>query len=191
MNLRATLVSVSILGLLSACGGSGNSAEVPEALPAGATSADIGRYIVHFNAQSTDQLPPLVAREYKIVRSKDRAMLTVSVIRKQDNLSVPADVTVKTVNLTSQLKNVTMRRIDEAGPTAAIYYIGEFPVTNLDYQEFVKQTKHREPSISLEEWLKTSGKAGLGLATKSGKRLLLVADYRNGYLWAADARRVL
>ncbi len=136
MTLRTTLVSVSLLGLLSACGGSGNPADVPEALPAGATSADIGRYIVHFNAQSTDQLPPLVAREYKIVRSKDRAMLTVSVIRKQDNLSVPAEVTVKTVNLTSQLKNVTMRRIDEAGPTAAIYYIGETSVANREWLIF-------------------------------------------------------
>jgi hypothetical protein len=136
MILRAALVSVSLLGLLSACGGSGDSANVPEALPAGATSADIGGHVVHFSAQSTDQLPPLVAREYNIVRSKDRAMLNVSVIRKKDNLPVPAIVTVKTVNLTNQLKNVTMRRIDEAGPTAAIYYIGETPVANREWLIF-------------------------------------------------------
>jgi hypothetical protein len=36
-------------------------------------------------------------------------------------------VTVKTVNLTGQLKNVTMRMIQEQ---EAIYYIGETPVAN-------------------------------------------------------------
>ena len=80
MILRAALVFVSLIGLLSACGGAGGPSAVPEALPAGATSADIGDHVVHFSAQSTDQLPPVVAREYKIVRSKDRAMLNVSVI---------------------------------------------------------------------------------------------------------------
>ena len=136
MTLRAALVFVSLIGLLSACGGAGGPSDVPEALPAGASSADIGDHVVHFSAQSTDQLPPVVAREYKIVRSKDRAMLNVSVIRKEDNLPVPAKVSVKTQNLTSQLKNVTMRRIDEAGPTAAIYYIGETPVANREWLIF-------------------------------------------------------
>jgi len=136
MILRAALVSVSLLGLLAACGGAAGPTDVPEALPAGASSADIGDHIVHFSAQSTDQLPPLVAREYNIVRSKDRAMLNVSVIRKEDNLPVAAEIKVKTVNLTSQLKNVTMRRIDETGPTAAIYYIGETPVANREWLIF-------------------------------------------------------
>jgi hypothetical protein len=36
-------------------------------------------------------------------------------------------VVVKTVNLTGQLKNVTMRKIEEQ---EAIYYIGETPVAN-------------------------------------------------------------
>jgi hypothetical protein len=40
---------------------------------------------------------------------------------------VTAHVTVKTVNLTGQLKNITMRIINEQD---AIYYIGEVPVAN-------------------------------------------------------------
>jgi len=122
-----TLMSLSSLALLSACGGPGSSADVPDAQPAGATSADIGAHVVHFSAQSTDQLPPEVARAYDILRSKNRAMLNVSVIRKADNAPVTAAVTVKTVNLTGQLKNVTMRQIDEQ---EAVYYIGETPVAN-------------------------------------------------------------
>jgi hypothetical protein len=127
MTIRKMLIALSLLGLVSACGGPNESADVPEAQPAGASSADIGDHIVHFSAQSTDQLPPEVARAYSIVRSKNRAMLNVSVLLEADNTSVTAEVTVKTVNLTGQLKNITMRQINEQD---AIYYIGEVPVAN-------------------------------------------------------------
>ena len=133
---RTLLVSLSVVALISACGGPGDSAEIPEAEPAGATSADIGDHVVHFSAQSTDQLPPAVAREYNIVRSKNRAMLNVSVIRKSDHTPVSADVVVKTVNLTGQLKNITMRKIEEPGETVAIYYIGDTTVANREVLVF-------------------------------------------------------
>jgi hypothetical protein len=127
MKITRILVVLSMLGLVSACGGPGESADVPEAQAAGATSADIGDHVVHFSAQSTDQLPPEVARAYNIVRSKNRAMLNVSVLRAADNTAVAAGVTVKTVNLTGQLKTITMRQINEQ---EAIYYIGEVAVAN-------------------------------------------------------------
>mgnify|MGYP006135382549 FL=1 len=130
------LTSLPLLALLSACGGLGNSADVPEAQPAGATSADIGNHVIHFSAQSTDQLPPAVAREYDIVRSKNRAMLNVSVIRESDNLPVIAEVAIKTVNLTGQLKNITMRKIEEPGDVIAIYYIGDTTIANREVLVF-------------------------------------------------------
>ncbi len=136
MNKRALLISLSTLALISACGGGGETASVPEAQPAGATSADIGDHIVHFSAQTTDQLPPAIAREYNIVRSKNRAMLNVSVLRESDGVPVTADVSVNTVNLTGQLKNVTMRKIEEPGETLAIYYIGDTTVANREVLNF-------------------------------------------------------
>ena len=78
------MIALALLGSITACGGPSQNAEVPEAQPAGATNADIGNHIVHFSAQSTDQLPPEVARAYNIVRSKNRAMLNVSVLREED-----------------------------------------------------------------------------------------------------------
>jgi hypothetical protein len=54
-------------------------------------------------------------------------MLNVSVLQEGSNKAVTANVIVKTVNLTGQLKNVTMRKIEEQ---EAIYYIGETPVAN-------------------------------------------------------------
>ena len=126
MTIIKTLIALSMLALVAACGG-GDSTSVPRAEPAGASSADIGDHVVHFNALSTDQLPPDIASAYGIKRSKNNAMLNVSVIRKSDNAPVPAKVDVKTKNLTGQLKNITMRQIDEQD---AIYYIGNTTIAN-------------------------------------------------------------
>ena len=127
MNTLRTIITLSSFAFLSACGGPGENATVPQAEPAGVAHVDIGSHTVHFSAQLTDQLPPEIARTYSIVRSKNRAMLNVSVLENGSNRPVTADVTVKTVNLTGQLKNVTMRMIQEQ---EAIYYIGETPVAN-------------------------------------------------------------
>jgi len=127
MSFIETISTLSCLSLLAACGGPSTEATVPTAQPAGATSVDIGEHVVYFSAQSTDQLPPEVAQSYNLVRSKNRAMLTVSVIEEGTNNSTTAEVTVKTVNLTGQLKNVNMRTITEG---EAIYYIGVTPIAN-------------------------------------------------------------
>jgi hypothetical protein len=127
MIIKKILITLSLLGLISACGGPNETAKIPEAQPAEATSAEIGDFVVHFSAQSTDQLPPDIARTYNIVRSKNRAMLTVSVLQAVDNKPVTAVVMVKTVNLTGQLKNITIRQEIEGD---AIYYIGEVTIAN-------------------------------------------------------------
>ena len=90
-----------------------------------------GKHIIHINALTTDQLPTEVARGYKISRSKNRAMLNVSVREKQGEAEMPvtAGVSVIAKNLSSQLKNVKLREIKETDPVA-IYYIGELPVGN-------------------------------------------------------------
>ena len=124
---KKTFIALLLSGFIAACGGGGDTPTVPTAEPAGETMKDIGNHVVHFSSQATDELSPEVARAYNIVRSKNRAMLTVSVVRESDNASVPANVSVKTVNLTGQLKNVAMREIEEQD---AVYYIGETPVAH-------------------------------------------------------------
>jgi len=87
---------------------------------------------VHFNAISTDQLQPEVARNYNILRSKNRAMLNVSIVKKTDGTigqSVSGDVSLTTNNLTGQVKNLVLRRIQEVD---AIYYIGDIQVANAE-----------------------------------------------------------
>lgn len=127
MRFPSALLALCFVLVSTGCGGPGEDATVPEAQPAGSSSADIGDHVIHFSAQSTDNLPPDVARIYNIVRSKNRAMLNVSVIDEKTQSPVHAEVSVKTVNLTGQLKNVVMREITEQ---EAIYYIGVTPVAN-------------------------------------------------------------
>lgn len=133
MTTRTLFVSLCALAL-AACGGPGDNATIPEAQPAGATFKDIGAHTVHFSAMTTDTLPPEVARSFNVVRSKNRAMLNVSVIRNDDGKPVEADVSVKTVNLTGQLKSVSLRQVSEGNPETdefvAIYYIGDTTVAN-------------------------------------------------------------
>jgi uncharacterized protein DUF4426 len=92
---------------------------------------EFGNYIIHINALTTDQLPTEVARGYKISRSKNRAMMNISVREKQASGEQPVTATVNVIakNLSNQQKNVEIREIKETDPVA-IYYIGELPVSN-------------------------------------------------------------
>lgn len=126
MTLRLPIL-LAMIFTLSACGGPSGTSDVPEAQPAGATNQVIGDHVVHFSAQSTDQLSAEIAGAYDIVRSKNRAMLNVSIVKADGSGGVAGDVTVKTTNLTGQSKTVTMRKVEDGN---AIYYIGVTPVAN-------------------------------------------------------------
>ena len=81
-----------------------------------------------------------LARDIRIVHETLSIQpLNVSILRASDGSAVPGDVTVQTFNLTAQLKNVTLRRIDEPGvqdAPGAIYYIGVTPVANRETLKF-------------------------------------------------------
>ncbi|MDO9219897.1 MAG: DUF4426 domain-containing protein [Thiobacillus sp.] len=99
-------------------------------------SQKFGNLEVHYNALTTDELQPEVARAYKIERSKTRGMVTLSVLKKNKLgalTPVPAKLTIYATNLTQQLSNITMREIKEG---TAIYYLGEFRVTPPDTLKF-------------------------------------------------------
>lgn len=100
-------------------------------------SQDFGDYVVHYNALNTNMLPPQVAQAYGIKRSPSRALLNVTVLKKVMNnpgTPVDAEVTATGTNLTGQLREIEIREIRD--PEGAIYYIGEFPVHNLETYQF-------------------------------------------------------
>jgi hypothetical protein len=104
-------------------------------------SSSFGDYVVHYNALTTDQILPSIARPYGILRSKNRALLNIAVQKKvmgNPVSPVEADIKVTATKLSAQLKNVEMRKITSSGndDTMAIYYIGELPVANEETIKF-------------------------------------------------------
>ncbi|HMA11577.1 MAG TPA: DUF4426 domain-containing protein [Steroidobacteraceae bacterium] len=99
-------------------------------------SQKFGPLEIHYNALTTDELLPEVARTYKIERSKTRGLLTISVL-KQNKMGaaspVPAKITVYVTNLSEQLATIEMREVKEG---TAIYYLGEFRVVPPDTLKF-------------------------------------------------------
>ncbi len=117
---------------LVACGQeAATEARVPAAQPANENVMEVGDYEIHVNAISTDQVPPQVAQSYGIVRSQNRALLNVAVVQASSKKTIESTVTADAVNLTGQLKNISLRKIEEPGEdSTAIYYIGEVAVAN-------------------------------------------------------------
>jgi hypothetical protein len=100
-------------------------------------SQDFGEYVVHYNALNTNLIPPQVAQGYGIKRSSSRALLNVAVLKKvMDTPGTPvaAAVTATGTNLTGQRRDIEIRKIED--PEGAVYFIGEFPVHNLETYQF-------------------------------------------------------
>ena len=100
-------------------------------------SKSFGDYTVHFSAFTTDILSSEVAKLYRIPRSKNRALLNISVLKKVMNTlgsPVKANIHATATNLSSQLRELKMRELNEDGAT---YYIAETTVNN---EETLKYT---------------------------------------------------
>ncbi len=112
-------------------------------------SKSFGDYTVHFSAFTTDILTPAVARSYRIPRSKNRALLNISVLKKVMNTPgspVKAKVDATATNLSSQLRQLKVRELTEYG---AIYYLAETTVNN---EETLKYTLTIQPEGETEPY---------------------------------------
>ena len=105
-------------------------------LAAAENSTHTGGYTIHHNALTTDSLPVQVATAYGIQRSKNRALLNVSVIRDEPGtLGTPVHADIRAVarTLYGQIRPIELREIVE---DKAIYYIGDFPVAHREILHF-------------------------------------------------------
>jgi hypothetical protein len=117
------------------CGPSGpttQGAEEDEILAATESFRDFGDYVLHFNALTTDQISEAMAAEHGVIRSRNRALLNVSVLQNQEiglATAVEAEVSASARNLTGQIRNLPVRPIRDGD---AIYYIAETPIVNAE-----------------------------------------------------------
>jgi hypothetical protein len=113
-------------------------------------SKDFGEYVVHFNALATDMLPPKVAREYHITRSRNHGMVNITVLKKvlgSPGQPVHARVEARAENLVGQARDIRLREVREGN---AIYYIGEFRVANEETLKFTVRARPQGTQTPLE-----------------------------------------
>jgi hypothetical protein len=104
-------------------------------------STSIPGFTIHHNAIPSASLEPSIAKQYGIQRSKYRGMLNVSVIKSVEGTtgeSSEAVILAKANNIRGQLISIPMRKITEGD---AIYYIGEFRITDQETLNFEIQVK--------------------------------------------------
>ncbi len=109
-------------------------------------SVKAGKYEVHYNAFLSTFLSPQVAKAYQIGRSKNKAVLNVSVldVSGEKPRAVEAEIHMRIRNAYGQEKSVKPRKVVEAGDTEsdqAIYYLTTFKVSNREQVNFHIQVK--------------------------------------------------
>jgi hypothetical protein len=100
-------------------------------------SQSMGNYVIHYNAFATGDLSPGIAKNYGITRSKNRALLNVTVLKKvlgTPGQPVTAQLKVSAVNLSRQMQVLEPREVHESN---AIYYLMEFTIAD---QEIIDLT---------------------------------------------------
>ena len=99
-------------------------------------SQSFGDYVIHYNAFATGDLSPAIAKNYGITRSKNRALLNVTVLKKTLGTTgqpVPATVKATATNMSRQLQTLDAREVHEGN---AIYYLAEVSVSDQETMEF-------------------------------------------------------
>jgi len=94
------------------------------------TFQKFGAYTVHYNVFNSKDVPSEVANIYKLTRSRDIALVNISLTKTENDattLGLPAKVSVKAVNLMQQSKPLEFKEIKEPDAT---YYIASLRHTN-------------------------------------------------------------
>lgn len=115
-NLKNTLALSIALLFLMLCGVS--QAE---------NSKEYAEHIVYYNAFPSDSLPPEMTKQYGLKRSKNYAMINVSVMKKGAGIptGVKSKITGTLKNLMGQSRDLEFEEIKEG---QAVYYIAQIGV---------------------------------------------------------------
>ena len=98
-------------------------------------------YELHYNTFPSTFLSKEVANTYQITRSKNRGILSISVMDKSgdESKAVEADIHIEAKNLVHQRKDIKLLKIKEQDE--AIYYLGTFALNNEENVNFTIEAK--------------------------------------------------
>lgn len=97
---------------------------------------DLGEHWVHYSIINTSQLTPEVANAIGVQRSASRGLLSLAVLRKNDDgmdRPVRAQIRVHMANLAGQRRELELREVAEQD---AIYYLASFRIHNEERATF-------------------------------------------------------
>lgn len=119
-----------------------------------ANEKQFGDYTIHYSVFNSDFLSAPVAKSYGIIRSKNRAVLNVTVTKKGEGplpQPIEANIVGRAFNVYQQAKPLDLREIQEKG---AVYYIAEFPVANKETVNFeiaASQNSHTIGKVTFQQ----------------------------------------
>jgi len=127
-NLKNTLIWASAFFFLTL-------GAVSQAGSINKTSKEYADHIVYYNAFPTDSLPPQMTKQYGLKRSKNYAMINISVMEKGAGVptGVKSQVTGQLKNLMGQSRALEFREIKEG---QAVYYIAQIGVQSKEVVNF-------------------------------------------------------
>ncbi len=98
-------------------------------------------YELHYNTFPSTFLSKEIANTYQITRSKNRGVLSISVMDKSGDepKAVEANITIEAKNLVHQSKDIKLTKIKEQDD--AIYYLGTFALNNEENVNFSIEAK--------------------------------------------------
>ncbi len=109
---------------------------------------EYNEHIVYYNAFPTDSLPPEMTKQYGLKRSKNYALVNISVMKKGAGIpiGVKSDVNGELKNLMGQTRKLDFKEIKEG---KAVYYIAQVGVQS---HEPVNFTIHIKPEHGQEKY---------------------------------------
>lgn len=105
-----------------------------------------GHYEIHYNAFNSTVIPPDVAKNYDITRSRQYGVMNVSILdrSKDGKPAVKAFVTGEFTNLIGQVQTLKFQQIQEG---EAVYYITGFRFNDDDLFSFTLNVQP-DPNVS-------------------------------------------
>ena len=106
------------------------------------TSQAFGAYTLHYNVFNSTSIAPGVAKTYKLVRGKDRALVNISITKTESgatSLGLPAVVLGSAQNLMQQKKKLNFIEVVEVDAT---YYLAPFVFDNEELLHFDIQVQN-------------------------------------------------